>query len=813
MKKPLHLNNLFHNLPNKKLPVGLRTLWILTCLTVVLICSVSQNVKAQKIKPATGEITGLITTNDGTEAQGVTVKLKELKKNTKTNSAGSFEFTKVPLGNYTIEVVMIGYKTYSVKVELTESKLSDTVEIKLNSSTENLEEVIIQTGGNRFAKKESDDVSKMPLKNIENPQVYTIVSKELMKEQIVTDYNSAFKNVPGAGIAEVRNQGRTTSISRGFPTPQVVRNGVGSFTYATVDPANLERIEVIKGPSATLFGSTLSSFGGLFNRVTKKPFDTFKGEISYSAASWDLNRLTADINTPLNADKTALLRINTSLHSERSFQDAGFNKNFLFAPSFSYAINDRLTILVDVEWGGFKGTSPTRLTPYINPKAKARSITEMGIPYNLSFANNTVNYTSQQYNIFTQLKYKISDQWNSQTVISRTRSSSEGYVVSLAAVSDSTLRQSVTNQDYPYYGTNIQQNFTGNFKIGRLRNRIVAGLDFYSLRATRNDAIVNMPDLNYKKPGLAYNNFNYSKISPLFSAIDVKKITNFVTNNENTYSAYVSDVLNVTDRLLAMASLRVDRYFNKGSYYANVDSTAGKFNQTALSPKFGLVYQVVKDKVSLFGNYMNGFNNVSGSDFNGNTFKPNQANQMEGGVKLDLSKITATFSYYNIKVTNMLIDDLNHPNFSIQDGTQLSKGFEAEIITNPFPGLNIVAGYTYNDSKFANANASIQGLRPTTAGSPRTANFWASYRVIRGSVQGLGLGIGGIYGSEYYQTNTSTFKFSIPSYTVLDASVFYDRPTFRIGVKVDNLTNEKYWSYRLAAQNPTRVTGNITLKF
>lgn len=61
--------------------------------------------------------------------------------------------------------------------------------------------------------------------------------------------------------------------------------------------------------------------------------------------------------------------------------------------------------------------------------------------------------------------------------------------------------------------------------------------------------------------------------------------------------------------------------------------------------------------------------------------------------------------------------------------------------------------------------------------------------------------------------NTTTFTFSIPSYTVLDASLFYDRPKFRIGLKVDNLTNEKYWSYRLAAQNPTKVTGNITLKF
>ena len=468
-----------------------------------------------------------------------------------------------------------------------------------------------------------------------------------------------------------------------------------------------------------------------------------------------------------------------------------------------------------MEWGGFKGTSPTRLAPFINPKAKARSITEMGIPYKLSFANNTINYSSQQYNIFTQLKYKMSDKWNSQTVISRTRSSSDGYVVALAAVSDTTLRQSVTSQEYPYYGTNIQQNFTGNFKIGQMRNRVVAGLDFYSLRATRNDAIVTMPDLDYRKPGLAYNNFNYDRVSPLFSKVDVKKVTNFVVNNENTYSAYVSNVLNVTDRLLVMASLRIDRYFNKGTYYANVDSTAGKFNQTALSPKFGVVYQIVKDKVSLFGNYMNGFNNVSGSDFNGNTFKPNQANQMEGGVKLDLSKITATFSYYNIKVTNMLMDDLAHPNgnFSIQDGTQLSKGFEAEIITNPFPGLNVVAGYTYNNSKFTNANASIEGLRPSTAGSPTTANLWASYRVIAGPAQGLGFGIGGIYGSEYNQTNTKDFQFSIPSYTVLDASVFYDRPKFRIGVKVDNLTNEKYWSYRLAAQNPTKITGNITLKF
>jgi len=776
-------------------------------LLVLLLLLSGGFVQAQT--ESNGQIGGTIITNDGNAGQGVIVKLIEINKTAVTNASGNYEFKKVPFGKYTVEVTMSGYASSTETAEITEQAPSVVADIRVNSSVQNLEDVVIRTGGNRFAKKESIDVAKMPLKNIENSQVYIIVSKELMKEQVITDYNSAFKNVPGAGIAEVRNQGRTTSISRGFPTPQVVRNGVGSFTYTTIDPSNLERIEVIKGPSATLFGSTLSSFGGLFNRVTKKPFDTFKGEVSYSAASWDLNRLTADINTPINEDKTALLRINTALHSERSFQDAGFNRNFSFAPSFSYQINDRLTLLIDAEFSLYKATSPTRLTPFV-VKGTESSIEALNIPYKLSFANNTINYTSQQYNIFAQLKYKMSDEWTSQTILSRTRSSSDGYVVALQMMSPTTLRQQVTYQESPFYGTDIQQNFIGIFKIGKLKNRVVAGVDFYSLRATRNDAIVNMPAMDYKKPGDAYNNFNVEKVAPMFTNA---KFNNYVSNDENTYSAYVSDVLNVTDRLLVMGGIRVDRYENKGVYYPSKDSIAGNYNQTAFSPKFGLVYQIMKDKISVFGNYMNGFSNVSGSDFNGNTFKPNQANQYEGGFKFDLNKISATLSYYDIQVTNITRDDPDHVNFSIQDGTQVSKGFEAELIANPISGLNIVAGYTYNDSKYEKSNASVQGLRPTTAGSPRTANLWASYRIVNGAAQGLGFGFGGIYGSEYYQTNTTTFKFSIPSYTVLDASLFYDQPRYRLGLKVDNLTNEKYWSYRLAAQNPTRVTANVTFKF
>jgi iron complex outermembrane recepter protein len=782
-----------------------RLLLLLGLLTAFNVISLANN----KTDGGGGIIQGKVTTSDGQPADNVSVIIKETGKGVVTNESGEFRIKNVQNGTYQLEVSLIGYETISKTVTVTDNK-TVSVNIEISAGSLKLEEVVISSGGNRFAKKESDDVSKLSLKNIENPQVYSVVGKELMKEQLITDYTAAFKNIPGAGIPIVYNQGRTTAISRGFTTANLVRNGVGGFIYTSIDPANLERIEVIKGPSATLFGSTLSSFGGLFNRVTKKPFETFKGEIAYSGASWDLNRLTLDINAPLNKEKTALLRFNGAVHNERSFQDAGFSKNFLLAPSFSYKVNDRLTLLLDVEMSGYKATSPTRLTP--NTKGNIHSVEELGMPYKLSFANNTIFYTSQQLNVFGQIKYKLSESWTSQTVFSRTRSSSDGYTVQLTMPADDSLRQQVTSQEYPYYGTNIQQNFKGDFYLGPIRNRVVIGADFYALRSSRNDATINMKALYYKNPGAAYNNFTVEKVSPMFATAS---FVNYTRVRDNTYSAYVSDVINVTDQLLAMASLRVDHYQALGEYWPAQDSVAGAYNQTALSPKFGLVYQVVNNQVSLFANYMNGFENVPGADVNGNKFKPQQANQWEAGIKLDAlnNKLNATLSYYDIAVTNMTRDDTDNANFKIQDGTQVSRGFEAEVIANPIPGLNIVAGYAYNDSKMEKANKSIQGLRPASAGPDKLANLWMSYRFVKGKVKGLGVAFGGNYGSESYQTNTDTYVLTIPSYTVLDASLFYDQPVYRIGLKVDNLTNEKYWSNRLAAQNPTRVTVNFTFKF
>src|SRR6201999_1464455 len=125
--------------------------------------------------------------------------------------------------------------------------------------------------------------------------------------------------------------------------------------------------------------------------------------------------------------------------------------------------------------------------------------------------------------------------------------------------------------------------------------------------------------------------------------------------------------------------------------------------------------------------------------------------------------------------------------------------------------LNIVVGYTYNDSKYTKADPTVNGLRPGASGPDNMANFWVSYRIPEGKAKGLGVGFGGNIGSMSYQTNTSTAKITIPAYTVLDATVFYDLPKIRFGVKVDNMTSEKTWSARLTPQPPARFTGSVAL--
>ncbi len=200
---------------------------------------------------------------------------------------------------------------------------------------------------------------------------------------------------------------------------------------------------------------------------------------------------------------------------------------------------------------------------------------------------------------------------------------------------------------------------------------------------------------------------------------------------------------------MAMLSLRFDHFDNKPTINFNTGAKSGKYHQNALSPKLGLVYQVVEDKVSLFANYMNGFRNVAPIPSNEQAgypvnLEPQQADQKEGGFKLDLfnHKLLFTASYYDILVKNITrvisVDNGNgtNVNVTIQDGQQRAKGVEFDLVANPAQGLNIIAGYSYNDSRIEKAAPATDGRRPNSAGPANLANLWISYTATTGELRG-----------------------------------------------------------------------------
>ena len=765
------------------------------------------------LKKASGSVGGFVKTSDGQSARFVSISIKGLSGTT-VDKDGRYLLKNIPEGSYKITASLVGLNPQSKQIKINANQ-TEEVNFTLTESGEQLSEVIVKASKpNKFAEKESENIARLPLKNLENPQVYQVVTQAIMKEQMLTSYAEAFQNVAGISTSNILNTRGTSFFLRGFASPPSLRNGMAAPGWAeSIEPVNIERVEVLKGPSGTLFGSTQTSFGGAVNNVTKKPFASTAGEFGYSLGSWNLSRLTLDYNTPLNKDTTLLFRINAARHWSDTFQDFGFQHSYAVAPSLLYKPNSRLTLTLDAEMNNYKGTM-WAWTGF-GEDVTIKNIKDLKTPYNRSVTGDQLLQQWVSSSVYAKADYKLSDQWTSSSNVIQSiyhRTEFYGMNNNLWKNDSTVVREIFGNFPATVSNYQIQQNFNGDFKIGTMRNRMVVGIDVFMTKDNRtfksgpsSDSSRYTDEVKMNVPSSVVN-VSKEKVLAFFAPYPM---TSNVASS-NTYSIYASNVINVTDRLLAMLSLRVDRFDNKKRVVDGVPEEKGDYKQTALSPKLGVVYQVVKDQVSIFGNYMNGFTNNQPQQNAQNElviFKPSQANQWEGGVKMDLfqHKLSANLSYYDISVKDALRWNVFPPT---QDGTQYSRGFEAEIIANPLPGLNVTAGYGYNKSKYVKADEVLEGK---SLGAPKNvANFWISYKLPEGRAEGLGFGFGGNYVSEVYIINPIV----IPSYTLLNAAAFYDVSKYKIGLKVNNLTNQKYWSWDHVTGQPLRnFVLNVAYKF
>lgn len=685
-----------------------------------------------------------------------------------------------------------------------------------------LEELVIDA----YFSKNVNAANKMPLKDIENPQVYNVISNKAIKEQVITNFNDALKNATGV-FRLWESTGRGTDggeyfSMRGFSTQPTLLNGMPSFSNGTLDPANVESIEVIKGPSGTMYGGNIVSYGGLINVTTKKPYEAFGGEMGYVNGSYGLNRVTADINTPLS--KQAFLRINTAYQNRNSFQDAGFSKSLYFAPSLKFIANDRLTFYINTEIKSSESANAPMifLSRYSPISFHSMDLFEQN--YKKSYTTNDLTIKNPTFNLQAYAVYQLSDNWTSTTIVSKSNAKTNGYYHYLwDSANGDEFTRFITKGEAETDVTGIQQNFVGTYNIGSMKNKLVVGLDYFQRKFSGGGT-------GYAEYGTVslVDQTDTMATQLTTSAVDAalsQTTQDLFSAETKIYSAYASNVIEFLPNLSAMLSLRIDHFTGQPTAY----STEEIKDKTTLSPKFGLVYQPIQDKLSVFANYMNGFQyikpeaipitdadeNIIGREIR--YFDPEQANQWEVGTKASLIKdrLSVTASYYNINVKNKVMGSGVD---ATQSGEVESKGFEISVLGSPINGLNIIAGYSHNNNEVIKDDPTLGylGMRTEEAGPEDLFNFWANYTVQQGALKNFGLGLGANSASKLLTLNRSTTgTFALPGYTVFNAAVSYNAEKYSATLKVDNLTNEKYftgWS-TVSPQFARSVSLGLNYKF
>lgn len=839
-------------------------------LTLTSICILSSFI----VYAQQASLQGTVTTSDGYPLSSVSVRLLDTRWGAVTNENGSYSIQNIKPGEYTVQLTFTGEVKKTKTITLSPGNTL-SIDFSIEQTVKQLEEVVVET--NKIMNRGGSSSDKIPLSALEVPQVTHNISSVILRKQNAMTLEDAMKNVPGMTKlwdATSRPDGGSIFVSRGFQAVTKVRNGLPNVVNTNVEMANLEKIEVLKGPSATMFGSVVSSYGGLINRVTKKPYFHNGGSADVSYGSFNFYRASADINLVLQKEKLAA-RINVAGQNQDSWQDAGFQQSYIIAPSLLYKPNDRFTLHLDGEMVGSKGNSNGGnfmfvLNPGTINSAISGLLQQQGLPeqmvaaimaqapktfkdaygtdridelkpgYKRSFISNDV-YTSTQSNAFFGVAdYKISRHWTSQTAITFANSHNSGYssyqyllpnypanfirsflttgIPNFGAAGHDSVGRMVWNPVGSTKTFNIQQNFVADYTWGTVRNRTVLGLDFadYTSDVTYNRfygalfGVMPYPDLF----DVVATDGSSPKMSDLNKATVQAAFANRppgtlpYLQKSSIYSGYVNNVTNITSYLIASAGVRIDHFKNN----------VLKDEQTKLSPKFGLIFMPVRDQLTIFANYQNSFTNKFGADKNNVAFKPEEANQTEIGIKYALfqNRLTGSLSYYDILAKNIIRTDLSDPQFNIQDGEQKSRGLEAEIVANPVKGWTLLFGYGYNKSKYVKADADVEGLRPVGSGPEHTFNAWTNYTFTKSMLKGLGIGVSLNYAGESYAFNMNEDgALILPSYAILGSHISYDTRRYRLGIKLNNIANKKYWMgwNSFIPQMPRQLIATIGVKF
>jgi iron complex outermembrane receptor protein len=667
------------------------------------------------------------------------------------------------------------------------------------------EEELIVTGeqdtGYRLPNATTATKTDTPLRDI--PQSIQVIPQQVLKDQQVRNLTEAVQNVSGVRPDDSFGGLIDRVNIRGFSTDVFLQDGIRQSQFSTRETANLERIEVLKGPASVLYGNIEP--GGVINLVTKKPLSEPYYEFDLSVGSNTFLRPSLDFSGPLNPDKTLLYRFNTVYEHDNGFRDFRTDKNRIFlAPSLSWKINEKTDLTL-----GFS---------YLNDKipfdegtvAIGNRVADIPRDRILADANN--RRSLEEYSIGYEFEHRFDENWKLRNSFRFLSSDTTNFRLGHWFIQDNGTFERVffSNQD-TYQSYSLNTDVTGTFKTGPVEHTVLVGVDLN--RETTDGAQRLLPG----NPGFFTNIFTQQ--SDPIPDVQISDLTAFGRNGsrqENRLGIYLQDQIKVFENLKFLVGGRFDLYDRTS--LDRLDNTTAKDSKSRFSPRLGIVYQPI-EPISLYASYSQSFNpDLFSTTADGSPLDPSIGTQYEVGIKGEFldKKLSTTLAAFRIDKTNISTSDPNDPTASLAVGEVRSQGIELDIVGKPLPGWNIIAAYAYTDAKITQDNFFTVGNR--LANVPKnSASLWSTYEIQKGPVKGLGFGLGLLYVGD--RSGDLDNSFELPGYFRTDAAIFYQTEQVRVGINFQNLFDVNYFpssaQFRESVYvgDPFTVVGSVSIQF
>jgi len=646
------------------------------------------------------------------------------------------------------------------------------------------------------------------------PQSIHTIKRSLIDDQKNITVSEALYNVSGVVPRNVLYTPSTEgTLIRGFRAEQLLDGFTQYYNPGDRESmVNLERIEVLKGGNAVLFGGGSGSpVGGVINLLSKLPqrqnireFGLTMGSHAFYQPYFDLNQALAD---------NALFRISGEYTESANYIDSLETERYNLNPALTFSNHDStvLTLLGRFSrWrqpdyqglpasGTLAGDFRIPANTYIGPA---------NIPDSHSDADSAIASLDHRFNGVWSLNLKSRYATSEFAQQAQSLVGADGFAADKPLLSTSTWAMTNTQLAQQQSEYSILGNLQAKFDLGGGDHTVLFGADYSHLDD------VGFINADFVLSGLTMATVDLSKPSfPNGYRIPKTSFNNTRVNNQ-TYGGYLQWQSSWHHRFHQLLSLRM-----AGMAIDYRDQTHGVIATTQSLkplPRIGSVFDI-NDDVSIFVSYSEGMRGQPFFRFSGPPL-PELSRQLEGGIKFDFSsQLSGQVAVYRIERSQVAVAAAPGAASSVAEGQQRSQGFETDLVWQPNAELGLLANYAHTDARFSDALAGVAKGNRLAMVPEDSGRLWANYRFQQAELRGLSLGFGVNLRSGAYLSNNNAFKTG--GYHSFDAALGYDGGSFKVSASAKNLSGEEAWlpygyfSGRVAPSGGPTVFVSAAVKF